>query len=64
MRETIVILLVVFSVLCGCSKNSEKEKYQTSRDNTINVKQLIKGIDLGDILTSNLAELVLLMIIL
>lgn len=53
MRETIVILLVVFSVLCGCSKNSENELYQSKRDKVIEVKQLIKPIDFGDVFMSS-----------
>lgn len=48
MKQLITLLSLL--LFLGCSRNSETEIYQGSRDNIIDVKEQIKEIDSGDIL--------------
>lgn len=43
------LYLISSLLLVGCHISTDKEVYQSSRDNILNVKNLIKEIDLGDI---------------
>lgn len=50
MKQLITLLLLL--LFLGCSRNSEIEIYQDSRDNIIDVKEQIKEVDTGDLLLS------------
>lgn len=48
------LLWVIMVMLCACTTQEEKEKYQGSRNNVIDVKEKIKEIDTGnDVLIGN-----------
>ena len=50
MKNTIYILLIF--LFSACSKNSDTEKYQTSRDNIIDVRDRLVEIEIDDVLIS------------
>lgn len=44
------ILWVLAIFICACSPQDEKEKHQSSRNNIVDVKSLVKEVDTGDVL--------------
>ena len=46
-------LIVLMALICACSPQDEKEKYQSSRSNVAEVKRQVKEIDTGDVLIGN-----------
>ena len=50
--KQLITFLSLFLIL-GCSRNTEKEIYQGSRDSIIDVKEQIKEVDTGDVLLSS-----------
>ena len=46
-------LMMVMALVCACSPQGEKEKYQGSRSNVVEVKSQVKEIDTGDVLIGN-----------
>ncbi|MGN0049097.1 MAG: 6-bladed beta-propeller, partial [Bacteroides sp.] len=51
-----LLFLFVLLLLSACKGGSDKEVYQSSRDNIINVKSLIKEINLDDLLIGSISE--------
>lgn len=51
-----LFFLVLILCLLGCKEGSNKEIYQSRRDNIVNVKSLIKEIDLDDVLIGSISE--------
>ena len=52
-------LIVVMALICACSPQNEKEKYQSSRSNVVEVKSQVKEIDTGDVLIGNYSSMYL-----
>ena len=52
-------LIVVMALICACSPQNEKEKYQSSRSNVVEVKSQVKEIDMGDVLIGNYSSMYL-----
>ena len=46
-------LMMVMALVCACSSQGEKKKYQGSRSNVVEVKSQVKEIDTGDVLIGN-----------
>ena len=46
-------LMMVMALVCACSPQGEKKKYQGSRSNVVEVKSQVKEIDTGDVLIGN-----------
>ena len=46
-------LMMLMALVCACSPQGEKEKYQSSRSNVVEVKSQVKEIDTGDVLIGN-----------
>ena len=53
MNKLSILLVALVLMVCGCASTNSTEKYQSSRDNVINVKDKIHEIDFGDVFMSN-----------
>lgn len=47
------ILWLFVTIMCACSSEEEREKFQSSRDNIVNVKEQIKEMETGNVLIGN-----------
>jgi hypothetical protein len=60
MMNKLLLYLLLIAVICySCSQNTATEKYQSNRDNIVNVQEKVKWIEMEDVFISSINRLYL-----